>query len=715
MIAITNKIVIGELTAPILTFGNENIKEVREETAVSLIGDELFIDQFVPIVRYQVYLKGIFIPTNYSRFLTADGRTLAPVSNYNLRELPYGTKITFYNNDTIQGGYFVDTVERLGKDEYKINAMSAIGLLNRQQHRGGVYSGESFAEVLAEILGNGYTYTVIDDVAKMKVYGWLPSSTKRRNLHQLIMAYGVNIIKDDNGGMLFTFLAETEPVKIPQNRLFAGGKVKYDAPASRVEVVEHAYHYMDTVDEETLFDNASSGSADISEVTFDHPVYADSLRVTEGNMVITSKGTNFAVVRGNGVLVGKPYIHTMRVISKDNDAAVNEKVVRVEDATLVNLFNSDNVLNRVAQYYFNAETVTGDLVNVDEKCGRRYEITNAFYEHDIAFLTKMSTSATSFLRSSCEFISGYTPLGQGSTYNNVVILTGSGTWTIPPEVFEKDHPNVLAVLIGKGHTGAKGEDGEKGWNATTSRGGDGGVGGAGGEGGAGGNVLISPTIDCTGKTSFYYAQLDGEMTLNTGDTTLTTADSSPLDGGYLEPLSGRVYALKGKRGQPGANGGNGGLYTPTGKLEESTNGEDVTHKGQTWKGGYGHAYSQYYIGDGANVYYGGGGGGGAAVGNNGEDGSGKNPETGEIETGWAVEAAYGGWGANGGIADDAQPIYGAGGNGGHGGGGGGGGAVGVMWNFIENYELMRVGAKGGRGGIGGGGGEGYDGCVIIYY
>ena len=710
------RIVIGPDDAPILTFTDSEIVSVVEERSVSLIGSEMPVDQLVPTLRYQVYLKGLFVPANYSRFLAADGQAFAPKYNYNLRLLPYGTKIKFYDDEVISGEYFVDTVERLGKDEYKINAMSAIGLMSRQQHRGGVYSGETFADVLSEILGSGYNYTVIDDVAKMKVYGWLPSSTKRRNLHQLIMAYGVNIIKNDAGGMLFTFLAETEPVKIPQSRLFTGGNVKYDAPASRVEVVEHAYHYMAEVEEETLFDNAASGSADISEVTFDHPVYADSLRVTEGNMVITSKGTNFAVVRGNGVLVGKPYIHTMRVISKDNAAAVNEKVVRVEDATLVNLFNSDNVLNRVAQYYFNAETVTGDLVNVDEKCGRRYEITNAFYEHDIAFLTKMSTNATSFLRSSCEFISGYIPLGQGSTYNNVVILAGRGTWTIPPEVFEKDHPNILAVLIGKGHTGAKGEDGEKGWNATTSRGGDGGLGGAGGEGGEGGNVLISPTIDCTGKTSFSYAQVNGEMTLNTGDTTLTTADSTPLDGGYLEPLSGRVFAIKGKRGQSGANGGNGGLYTPTGKLEESTNGEDLTYKGQTWTGGKGHAYAYNYIGDGANIYYGGGGGGGAAVGGNGEDAQLKDPDTGSTESGWSADAAqYGGWGADAREADEAQTVYGAGGNGGHGGGGGGGGAVGVMWNIESKYELMRNGGKGGRGGIGGAGGEGYDGCVIIYY
>ena len=59
MRAIPNKVVIGDEDAPILTFYNDSIKNVTEETAVSLIGDELFIDQFVPVVSYNLLTQQI--------------------------------------------------------------------------------------------------------------------------------------------------------------------------------------------------------------------------------------------------------------------------------------------------------------------------------------------------------------------------------------------------------------------------------------------------------------------------------------------------------------------------------------------------------------------------------------------------------------------------------------------------------------------------------
>ena len=52
MFAIPNKIVIGDVESPILTFENDAIKEVLEETGISAVGEELYIDQFMPTVRY---------------------------------------------------------------------------------------------------------------------------------------------------------------------------------------------------------------------------------------------------------------------------------------------------------------------------------------------------------------------------------------------------------------------------------------------------------------------------------------------------------------------------------------------------------------------------------------------------------------------------------------------------------------------------------------
>lgn len=713
MVAIPNKIVIGDEASPIMTITNENIKSVSEESAVSLIGDELFIDQFVPIVRYGLSIRYVFVPTDYDSFVTKDGLTLCGYYNYDLRSLPYGTKITFYTNNRISGVFYSENVERTGKELFKINAISAIGLMNRQRSKGGIYTGQTFNAVLREIVGEEYEYTINEDVAALQVYGWLPYSTRRRNLHQLIMAYGVNIIRSDNGGMLFTFLGNTTPQEIPSNRIFSGGKVTYNDPASRVEVVEHAYHYVESVAEETLFDNTSSDTVSHAVITFDKPIYTASLRVLDGgNLTISSSGVNYAVVSGTGVLVGKPYVHTTKIVSMDNEEATKEKVVRVEEATLVTLTNSENVLARVAEYYFNATTVENSIIVDTEKCGRRYATLNAFHEYVSGFISKMSTTVSSFRKATCEIIADYVPRGQGSAYTHIVTLPdASGTWTVPEEVFEKTVPNIRVVLIGGGEagtSGAKGEDGEaatveQGTTSTPARGtvGNGGAGGIGGVGGAGGKVL-STTIDCTGISSFSY----GRNGLNTfflgGAYSLNSANGVSSETGFVEIFSGTIYALPGHAGQNGGAGGKGGLYAPPGYGEGSLaeNGEDVTYNGRTYKGGVGGSRE---IGAAASAtndwYYGGGGASGAAVGANGKNG-------GRLD---------GGNGAVGAIGDDAIALFGCGGNGGNGGGGAGGGGVGANYNWKYTHWVGALAGAGGTGGDGGAGSEGYQGGIIIYY
>lgn len=686
MAAIPNKIVIGDEESPILVFENDGIISISEESAVALIGDELFVDQFSPIVKY----------TN--------------IDGYDLRKLPYGTKISFYTDNRISGIFYCEKVERTGKELYQINAISAIGLMDKQRSKGGIYTGQRFDAVLREVVGEEYEYTINEDVAALQVYGWLPYSTKRQNLHQLIMAYGVNIVRADNGGMLFTFLIDSTPQEISASRIYSGGKVTYNDPASRVEVVEHLYHFLESGEEETLFDNTSNDAVFNALITFDKPVYPDSLRVLDGGLIILDSGVNYAVVTGMGVLVGKPYVHTTKVVAIDNEEAVIEKVVRVEEASLVTLVNSENVLARLAEYYFNATTIENSIIVDTEKCGRRYSLLNAFYEQTSGFMARMSTSVSSIKKAACELIADYVPKGQGSAYTNIVILPeASGTWTIPEKVFEKAVPSIRVVLIGGGEAGTAGSAGEDGETAdvdntrvpASGEGGAGGAGGAGGFGGAGGKVF-STTVDCTGVSEFSYGRNGLNTYFRGGGNVLNSDLGVSSENGYLEIFSGTVYAMPGHDGQEGGKGGKGGLYPPPGYGEGylAEQGEDVTYNSRTYYGGAGAPRKTTDAPSAANeIFHGGGGGGGASVGGGGKGGAYQD----------------GGSGAAGATGDNATALYGCGGNGGHGGGGGGGGGVWANYNWDYETWVVAVDGAGGSGGAGGAGSEGYQGCVIIYY
>ena len=726
MTAIPNKVVIGDESAPILTFHNDSILSLVEETATSIVGEELFIDQFVPEVRYGLIIRQVIRPADretYEQFLTSEGLLLCGKYTYDIRAIPYGTPVRFYTNDRISGLFYCDSVERLSKESFKINCISAIGLMDQQRHVGGIYSGARFDAVAREIMGDDYDYQIDPEVAELQVYGWLPYSTRRRNLHQLILAYGVNITKSDTGGMLFAFLKVTDPENIPNSRVFSGGQVSYGEPASRVEIIEHGYHFLSSVGYEVLYDTKGD-VCDNTIISFDRPYNTGSLMVAEGsNLIINECGTNYAIISGSGVLMGQPYVHTTKRITADNEEALLEKVVTVEDATLVTAANSENVLARLSAYYFNVTTVKTGIVVDGERVSRRYILENAFNEHTHAFLARMSTSVTSFARAECEFIADYLPVAQGSSFQNCEILELSDegqTWKIPDNVFEKENQKLRVVLIGEGYDGENGSNGEDGQFGDDNRGGYGGAGGKGGSGGKGGKIL-SATIDCSSLEFLTYGKDGKDTWLTAEDAYYSSAKGNSSNSGFVEMFSGAVYGLPGNPGVDGAAGGEGGAYPAIGGSgNAATDGSDLEYNGIIYKGGKKSqkqaVRAQNYGGFHENMTwrFGGSGGGGAAVGRDGNDAGILEGGSGSVE-----HYPYGGDGADASMAQSTVAMYGSGGNGGSGGGGGGGASNMYWWNDVYStliavwsQESTNIPGKGGKGSAGT---AGYRGCIIIYY
>ena len=726
MAAIANRIVIGDdQSNPIFEFTNDEIISVNSDTSVSLVGEELYIDQFSAQVDYYVWIPYVFKPTDYSGFMSSDSKILCSRMNYDIRQLPYGTKIVYYAGGNIAGTFYVKTVERVAREFYKISAVSAIGIIDKQYHVGGVYQGAYFKDVVEEILGNDFDYFVDGDVAIQTVYGWLPYATKRENLYQLLLAYGAEIVLGNNGSLFFSFPSddETTAQPIPIDRVFDGGKVIYDEPASIVNVNEHSYHYDANIAESVLFDNSADSSVDHSTVIFNEPIYPSSIYVASGSITIHESAANYAVISGSGILRGKPYVHNIRLISQTNENAQVEKVVSVQDATLISFVNADNVLARLSEYYFNSIRVEQDIVAQTEKPGQLYTTQNAYGELITGYIVKMTKTVSSFARAACRFLLNYIPVGSGSSYYNRVFVPldpgDSYTWTIPSYVFEKDVPTFRVVLIGRGENGADGEDGETPTD-TPDRMVRGANGGAGGRGGNGGKIL-TVTINATGLTQITVANSGNNSVLTSSRHNFSSANGASNDFGYFDPFVQTAYAVRGKDGVHGGKGGDGDYYTHS-RAQESTatDGESVSHGNVTYSGGQ-HAErnvingrqvwpNSQYSGN-LTLYTAGSGGGGAAVGHNGGNAFASNNSPSEDWFKWGM----GGNGADASNADATADVYGAGGNGGHGGGGGGGGACYESWNHVYS-SVIATGNKGsGKGGKGGKGGTGKYGCAIIYY
>lgn len=675
------RILIGNPDSPLFSFNSASMEKCQCVLTSSLSGDQLAIDQFMPVVYSGGIATYVMYSTAGKRFLiSADGKLFSVVGNKRKYpdSIPYGTPIWYYHNDTLIGKFYTQRIMRTGMNRYDILSVSAVGIMDGSMHYGGLYNGKTFAEVASEIIGNEYSFSCTDEVANVLIFGWLPIASKRDNLHQLLFATGVALYKDDGGEIIFRFPEDGSVKSIPSSRIFYGGNIDYRTPATRAEVTEHTFRTSQNDETVTLFDNTNGDIADHTFVSFQGaPIY--DLTVT-GSIEIIESSVNYAIVSGVGTLSGKKYTHITRVLSAENNRYnATEKTVSVTEATLVNTANSENVLKRVLSYYSSARTIRNDIVLEDEQAGDQVTFENPYGEQEQAFVASLDINVSSFLRASCEMVTGYLPSGGGNNYTTAILLTGSGTWAVPEAIRKKIEQTGKVILISGGQGGLRGENGTSGSYGTRSNG-AGGKGGAGGQGGSGGRIF-SYKMDFTDLDEIAYScgvgGEDGELGTDTVFGDQSSASGLSSDIGVTNIFTGATYGVDGGSGVAGADGGPGNAA-----------GQSLTYQDTTYSGG---------AAGGSNSNGNkGGGGGGAAVGTPGANGSKGYPD-------------FGGEGGSGAtpIARSKASVFGNGGDGGHGGGGGGGGG-----GASGNFEYNSAGGGGGSGGIGGTGG---DGCILIYY
>jgi len=727
----------------------------------SIAGDELSIDTLDAEMDCSGWARTLFRPKNSAGLITADDLLFSVNPRFqilasDLSKFSYGEKVYYYHDNALIGKFYLSAVKRVGKFFYELSCVSAVGLLDAAPHYGGLYNGQTLPVVLSDIIGGTVPYTVENAVKSIRVYGWLPVSTRRDNLRQLLFASGCALKKDVAGELSVCQLKLDKPALISDDRLMMGGSVDYQAAATEAVVVEHGYFQASNAADETLYNDGVQGMALTSPkgaaltgslLTFDGPVY--DLR-SEGGGILES-GVNYAVLAPSGLtkLTGKKYAHTTReVYAQASGANKGERnTARVEDATLVNAANSDAVAARVASYYATSRTVNMDMVMGVERPGDAVQFTDPFGDTTTALVLSQDINMSGTLVAAASFLAGYVPEGGGGAYSNSQLLSGSGTYTPPAGV-----TRIRVVLIGGGHGGTRGKNGQSGsigaeqnetlvapadqkGQARGYRNGRPGAGGGPGEPGVGGKIF-QVTINLSGGERYAYSCGAGGASEQEGGSTSFGSYSSSAGSmsttGYLNILTGERYAGQGNRGLAG---GTGSGWVGSGAQTETkvTEGNVVTDAlGRSWgpgasvlrwttsdKTGYkgGEFFASVHTGSG---YAGGGGAAYGANGGGGTNGSGTISFDTSTRTAFAtVSGGSGGHGANA-LPPSKESRFGYGGGAGNGGGGGGGGPSNGanIYTSISNagrasFDISP--SANGAGGSGSAGGTGGDGCIIIYW
>ena len=737
------------------SFEDDTIFSVQYTNTVDVTGAELTIDTLEAKVISP--LDGVGLLSSDGFNLEASGGEVLYGAGGGggsaLSDAEYATPVLYYSDNVLTGKYFVQSITREQRDIYMVHAISQIGLMSRRWCEPKLFKHISLSSALEHIIGTSgsqYTYSIAPELSDLCIEGFLPRSTQRDALHQLLFAYDIHITRDASCNMVFGAGHADSVGVIPANRTYLSGSVNYESPISKVVVV--GYGIADGIPNykggaQVVYETNELETSAQRTIYFEKPIYTQNIYATDSLDVI-SISPESAVVSGSGTITAYYCVENVFETSVSTGAST-DNILRIEGNKLITHCNIDNVADRLLAYTSAKKTVEGDIVLDGEKVGETYTITDAFEDSSDAFLTRVSVNVSSFDKATCKFIAGYTGYADRSKiYSHSDFIShynsDSGTWTIPQSVFQKEHPYIKAVIIGGGTGGQTCTFGYAGCgNLYEGAGGKGGKGGLGGKGGVGGKIL-EKTIDCTGLTSLSWSLgsggLGGDKTVDEtvqvdgADGTATSFGGYSSDDGERIPTGYVVYAgsqsgsfgewfALGSFGVDGLNGYDGGAGgSASTDIEEGVgdNAEDYNGFAPTGTTYLGKGGSGFYTVVSSTVAFSGGGGGGGGAGSyvldprlrthgwNGGDGS--------LGTSGSMQYIRGGRGGNGEYgtqySKQTHSYWGRGGNGAHGGGGGGGSGG------VHSSDITRIPEASVSGGnkTNASDGEGGDyGCIYIFY
>lgn len=739
-------------------YADQDIEEATGYRKSTVVGDELPYDTFEAEVWDYAYALLMLADSGPKlAMMNADGRfMLARLSSKRMESYTYGAPVTWTHRGKLVLRQFLESIRRTGEYKYLLSCVSGIGLLAKSRHYGGLYENALFSDVLAEIVGGAFPYTVDTQIASIKIYGALPVDNRRNNLKKLLVATGAVLQTNPDGSVRFTGPDTTSPVEIKDGDIFMGGSVDIPTPYQAVKITEHAFAKTPNDILTTLLDGEAVGMNIITPagasvtgalVTFSDPMH--DLAVT-GTTILES-GVNYAVLAPSMActLTGYKYSHTTRIVTAGSLTASEQATKRLDDNTLISLFNVDTVAQRWLDYYSAQKAVTMSVVWKGEQPAGAVVFADPYDERAVGLIESQDVRLSAKLAADTTAQVGKIPSISGNTYEHVLVVTQSGTVTIPAEAKGK----AQLVLISGGHGGSSGYAGAVGSGKTKSdQNGSNPIyrrkwfvppgpalGGKAGTPGGGARILRVTLNDVVGGQTVLNVNIgtgglgglfsDGENApgQSGGDTTVgdyTTAGAQETSTGYYDPINGVLYGAPGGEGIPGGAGGG---------YDESSEGnvipaESVTGFGQTFSGGTSVGMSQSIEKNSGRHDNGygykeatawGGYGGGAAYGAAGESGTLTGASVAAGSDYASAKGAPGGPGATA-LPPPVPSTPGTGGFGGNGGGGAGACGAAMVQNTyskgqaspVPNFSVFSNTMVSGNGSDGG---KGADGVLLIYY
>lgn len=261
--------------------------------------------------------------------------------------------LSVYFNGKLMATTFVKSSKRKAKYLWDVQSEDYIGLMDSIPFYGGMYNEKDAYELLEEIFNTAKVPCSINENLKgVLLYGYIPFTTCRDALMQVAFATQ-NVVDTSNLDVVKIYKLPDENIvsqNIPLERIMQGQNFTDEETVTSVEVAVHTYKPI--TESADVYNAAESGTGENIFVKFSEPLH--DLSIINGSFASDDEGnvlkhTNYAVINANEgcILTGQKYEHTTSIKRKDNPvvlASAIEKIVAVDNATLVSTSNIDDVL-----------------------------------------------------------------------------------------------------------------------------------------------------------------------------------------------------------------------------------------------------------------------------------------------------------------------------------------------------------------------------------
>jgi hypothetical protein len=297
-----------------------------------------------------------------------------------------------YDNDTLIGKYFIETSKQANRQQWNIIAQDYINILEGTEFEGGIYVDELAINILTAIFNKANVpFTISDELTSKTVTGYIPYSTCRKALQQVLFAIGGYANTSYSESVDILALDTTVTESIPLNKIMVGQMVSIDADITEIELFGH--NYTPSGNETVLYN--SNESIENTKIIFYEPTY--DLSIENGEII--ESGTNYAVIScgANGILKGKKFEHSTFSKSRYNTNAKNAKTTNkktIKTATLISSSNIDNVLDICYNYIVKNIEVKSKVIEAETRLvvGKTYEIETELLGKVTGFLNEQNFS-----------------------------------------------------------------------------------------------------------------------------------------------------------------------------------------------------------------------------------------------------------------------------------------------------------------------------------